>query len=367
MTVLSALHYRTTPAITAIDRKRRKQIHDSPSDPVLHENLLKEFPVFEEVEERLPEGPVGPPSEALRFTAWNLERCKFLDSSAAMLARSGGDVHLLSEMDHGMARSGQGHKTRELAERIGCGYLFGVEWLELDIGDEREQVLFRGQENDVGFHGNAILSARRWKRPALIRLETDGFYFEPSRQDRRVGGRAALLATFEIGGVDVTCASVHLEAHSDPRIRAHQMRALLDGIEIYSPGAPAVIGGDLNTTSLARRNINRKNPDLPAVSPPELMEADAHRLVDPVPYEPLFELAAAAGFDWRACNKLGVATQRTRPDGTPPPPLGRLDWFLTRGMVATDPRIAAAVDPEAGTAISDHELLAVTVSPVFVA
>jgi len=99
------------------------------------------------------------------------------------------------------------------------------------------------------------------------------------------------------------------------------MRALLDGIETYSPGAPTVIGGDLNTTSLARRNINRKNPDLPAVSPPELMEADANRLVNPIPYEPLFELATAAGFDWKACNKLGVATQRTRPDGTPPPPL----------------------------------------------
>ena len=367
MTVSTALHYRTTPAIGAIDRKRKKEIHDLPGDLSLHDNLLKEFPVFEEMEEMPPNLPSPPPAESVCVTAWNTERCKFLQPSGALLDCSGGDIHLLSELDYGMARSGQGHKTRELADRIGCGYLFGVEWLELDIGDEREQVLYRGQENDVGFHGNAILSTHRWKRPALIRLETDGFHFDSSRQDRRVGGRAAVAATFEVGGVDVTFASVHLEAHSDPRIRVRQMRVLLDGIETYGPGAPTVIGGDLNTTSLARRNINRKNPDFPAVSPPELMEEDANRLVDPIPYEPLFELAAAAGFDWVACNKLGVATQRTRPDGTPPTPLGKLDWFLTRGVVATDPRLVAAVDPETGTAISDHELLAVTVSPVLTA
>ena len=321
--------------------------------------------MFEEMEEMPPKLPPPPPAESVCVTAWNTERCKFLPPSGTLLDRSGGDIHLLSELDYGMARSGQGHKTRDLADRIGCGYLFGLEFLELGIGDEREQVLYRGQENDVGYIGNAILSKHRWKRPVLIRMETDGFNFDSSLQDdRKVGGRMAVVATFEVGGVDMTCASVHMEAHSDPRIRAREMRALLDGIETYSPGAPIVIGGDLNTTSLARRNINRKNPDLPAVSPPELMEADANRLVNPIPYEPLFELATAAGFDWKACNKLGVATQRTRPDGTPPPPLGKLDWLLTRGVVATDPRLVAAVDPKTGTAISDHELLAVTVSPV---
>ena len=238
MTFSPILHYRTTPAIAKIDRKRRKQIYDSPDNPSLHDQLLKEIPMFEEMEEMPPKLPPPPPAESVCVTAWNTERCKFLPPSGTLLDRSGGDIHLLSELDYGMARSGQGHKTRDLADRIGCGYLFGLEFLELGIGDEREQVLYRGQENDVGYHGNAILSKHRWKRPVLIRMETDGFNFDSSLQDdRKVGGRMAVVATFEVGGVDMTCASWQMEAHSDPRIREREMRALLDGIETYSPRA----------------------------------------------------------------------------------------------------------------------------------
>jgi hypothetical protein len=57
-----------------------------------------------------------------------------------------------------------------------------------------------------------------------------------------------------------------------------------------------------------------------------------------------------------------VPTQRTRPDGTPPPPLGRLDWFFSRGLETFDPQTIPAVD-DAGAAISDHEVLVVTVGP----
>ena len=78
-------------------------------------------------------------------------------------------------------------------------------------------------------------------------------------------------------------------------------------------------------------------------------------------YEPLFDLAAAAGYDWAACNRPGP-TQRSRPDGTPKPPFGRLDWFFTRGLDAGDPETLPAVD-ESGSANWDHELLVVTVSP----
>ena len=363
MTEIQPLSYRTTRALAVIDRRRRRELEDLAADPALHAAVCGELSQFEEIEEVPPKAPLPACAGTVCVTAWNLERCKFPGPSAALLERSGGDIHLLSEMDYGMARSGQEHTTRELARRTGCGYLFGVEWLELNIGDESERVLFGQSSNDVGFHGNAILSRLPWKRPALIRLEKDGFWFDPARGERRVGGRMALCATFEVAGRDVTCVSVHLESHSDPELRARQMGALLDGVEAYGPGAPAVIGGDLNTTSLARRHINRKDPGAPAVSPPELLDEDPERLVAPVSYEPLFELAAGAGFDWRACNRLGLPTQRTRADGTPPPPLGKLDWFLTRGLVAGDPRNVAAVDPNGGAPISDHDLLAVTLAP----
>ena len=56
-------------------------------------------------------------------------------------------------------------------------------------------------------------------------------------------------------------------------------------------------------------------------------------------------------------------TQRTRPDGTPAPPFGKIDWLFARGLRCTDPAIIAAVAAD-GTAISDHEALAVTVAPL---
>ena len=83
---------------------------------------------------------------------------------------------------------------------------------------------------------------------------------------------------------------------------------------------------------------------------------------DPVPFEPLFEVAAGQGYDWRSCNALNVPTQRTRPDGTPAAPLGKIDWFLCRGLRASDAATVAAVDAQ-GVAISDHEVLGVTIAP----
>jgi endonuclease/exonuclease/phosphatase family metal-dependent hydrolase len=147
--------------------------------------------------------------------------------------------------------------------------------------------------------------------------------------------------------------SVHFESHGDPAQRAAQMARLIEAIDAYAPGQPVLIGGDLNSSTIGRdwaRGTGTK-PVLPAL-----------RVLDPVPYEPMFEVAAGHGYDWRACNAEGVPTQRTRPDGTPAPPLGKIDWFLSRDLVATAPATVPAVDGR-GIAISDHEALAVTIAP----
>jgi len=104
--------------------------------------------------------------------------------------------------------------------------------------------------------------------------------------------------------------------------------------------APAVIGGDFNTDALP-------------TEPTALRWA----CPDPQAFEPLFADMAEAGFTWNSCND-GRATQRTRPDGTPPPPFTRLDWLFVRGVEVTGCRTWSAVDTE-GTAISDHELISV--------
>ena len=75
------------------------------------------------------------PGDSARVVFWNAERGRHLDAMAALLAGQGAAVNLLCEMDLGMARSFQRHTARDLADRLGQGYAFAVEFLELELGD----------------------------------------------------------------------------------------------------------------------------------------------------------------------------------------------------------------------------------------
>jgi endonuclease/exonuclease/phosphatase family metal-dependent hydrolase len=334
--------------------RRRARLARAPA-PELHAQLLAELPLFDRVEVGGPRQPAPPLTTAARVAFWNVERCKYLEESAGLLARVGADVVLLAEMDLGMARSGNRHTTREVAEAMDSGYIFGAEFLELDLGDKRERDWHAGEDNAQGLHGGAIVSRHGLGDPAVLRLDRDGAWFDGTNGERRVGGRIAVATRLRVAGVPVAFISVHFESHGGPDSRAEEIGRLLRAVETYAAGAPVVIGGDFNTNSAPREVLD--GPGGKAA-----LEAETPgRLVDPVSYEPLFQVAAAAGYDWTACNGPGPS-QRTRPDGTPKPPHSRIDWFFCRGLQASDPQVVPAVGPD-GQAISDHELLAVTVTP----
>lgn len=65
------------------------------------------------------------------------------------------DVVLANELDDGCVRSGGRNTARELAERFGWNYAYGLEFIELVNG-----------EDPKGFHGNAVFS--RWPHPAGV-------------------------------------------------------------------------------------------------------------------------------------------------------------------------------------------------------
>ena len=201
--------------------------------------------------------------DSLRVVAWNLERCKHLEASAALLASLQPDLLLLSELDWGMARSGNRHSARELAARLGCAYAFGVEFLELDLGGPAERAACAGLTNQVGYHGNAVLARAPLLRPRLVRLEQRGDWFDGSRGERRVGGRCAVLAQVPLKGRALTVAAVHLDSHGTREQRAGEMQALLDAIDGYDRDAPALIGGDLNSFSLALAEIGEPDAGPP--------------------------------------------------------------------------------------------------------
>lgn len=335
----TALVTRTTPRLVGPGADWREAALKAPGDA--HDRLFAECEALLVVE-RAGEGAGEAPSGPLRTLSWNAERLKYLAASAERLKPLGADVILLTELDRGMARSGNRDTVGELAAALGMAHCFAVEFIELELGDARERAWHAGIANRDGLHGNAILSRWPVQAAGMVRLERDGFWFDGSRNgERRIGGRNAALA--RIAGV--TFCSVHLESHSDPQHRAHQTRQLLDAVEAFAGADPIVIGGDFNTATVGHGMKGGLT---------------AARMCNPVPFEPLFEVMAERGFGWEAANEMGVATQRTRPDGTPAPPFGRIDWLFVRGLDASEPATLAAVDA-AGVAISDHEILAVTV------
>lgn len=330
-------------------------IRAAPATRAQHAQFFQELGLFDAIEVTPPPAPRDLLREQARVLFWNAERCKFLTESAALIRAHAPDIVLLAEMDRGMARSGNRHTTRDLAQELGMGALFAVEYLELDLGDARERTWHAGIANSEALHGNAILSPCAVRGPAVIRLDDDGKWFDGAFDERRVGGRMALAATLEIAGAPVLFVSVHFESHSDPAHRAGQMRILLDAVEALAPRGAAVIGGDFNTNTFGRGAATKA-----AVA--AALARDPRRLVDPVAWEPMFDLAAARGFAWREANPPDTITQRTRPDGTPAPPHGRIDWFFTRGVAVSDVRVVQAVQAD-GSAISDHEALFITVRP----
>lgn len=354
--VAARIHHDVVKALPEVPPAKRREIAEARPAASEHERLEAELGVFGCVEHASSPERRSQPRE-LRVVSWNLERGRFLAPAAGLLSRLAPDVVLLSEMDVGMARSGQHHTTRELAATLGHGYAYAVEFVELGLGGPEERERFAGEENQHGLHGGAITSAHALARPAVVRLDAGGHWLDGSRGEARVGGRIAVLATVRAGTSDVVLASVHLESHSDPEHRAEQMGALLEAIEAYAPGAPALVGGDLNTVSMPTAHLGEPE------RLKEALEADPERLLRPARHEPLFERARAAGFEWRICNVEGEGTHRRGPGGATRRTPVRLDWFLSRGLGCSGAEVVDAVDVATGEALSDHEALVVTVRP----
>ncbi len=314
-----------------------------------HDRIARGVTALTAIEYRPPE-TVAVPRSPLRLAAWNAERLKYGEASAALLRGLDLDIILLSESDVGMARSGNRHTTAELATALGMGYAYGVEFVELGLGDDREREWHKGQRNHAGLHGNAILSRLPLYDLALIRLDAGGRWFadrvngKAGGVQRRLGGRMALAGRIATDGGDCVLVSLHLESDSDAHGRAQQMTQLLSAIHGCYGNAPMVIGGDCNTAAL------------PEVDParPEDARSWFHRCDA---YEPMFGVMQQASFGWRSANDM-AATQRMRPDGKPLPPFRRIDWLFTRNVVASAPCTVPAVDAE-GAAISDHDVVVV--------
>lgn len=319
--------FETCAALPVPSLATREALKTLPRTLAAHDAALPEYPAMSLVElgGRAPAAPLALP---LKVAAWNLERCLFPEASAAALG--GADVVLLSEMDCGMARTGQRHPTAEIAATLGMAYAYGVEFLELGLGSPIEREFCTEPQNARGFHGNALMARGALSRPFLLRLPGTRQWFLDAEQPR-LGERMAIGAVIETTAGPVLFVSTHLESACLEAHRAAQMAALIAAIDAHFPGLPVLIGGDLNTGNHAGGNWRA---------------------------ETLFSVARVAGFSVHGGDEV---TPTTRPSLITrwPERAMKLDWFLARGLRLGAVTIRPALDAT-GRPLSDHERIEVT-------
>jgi len=327
----------------------------------------------------------APSKPSYRWIAWNLERGIEFEGQLEALRNhpylKTGDVFLLTETDVGMARSGNRAVAQELAAELGMHFAFVPCYLNLSKGSGIEYDAHG--ENDLGLHGNAILSRYpiRSMRPVHLKNGID----KMTRREKRIGRQTALAAEIEFPNCQVTAACVHLDANSTQRHRAEQMQDVLDALD---PNGAVIIGGDWNTTTY---NSSRAFHAIAGFWLRVFMGVDhviRKHYLHPYSYfeRELFESLAKRGFDYRDCNRDGEYTisydvydSKTRKNlGEWVPafcfpfirwalrkhggkcPL-KIDWFATRGLNPEDPTVVHDLREGRDVPLSDHDAIGVDI------
>ena len=300
--------------------------------------VMAMIPQFSETEIGAPVPAPAEVPEELGLLVFNMERGVHLEELGDFLQDCPGvrplDVVLANELDDGCVRSGGRNTARELAERFGWNYAYGLEFIELVNG-----------EDPKGFHGNAVFSRWPIRRAWTLRLpEQYNWYFD---RQRRIGGRCAVLAELDVGGRPLGVASIHLENRTHGEGRRLQLEAVLRAAEKLLPGIPVVLGGDLNTNTFDGRD---KDAIREIAGSPALQR---RCLEDVAQYEAALTAAEAMGY--RAVPETPILTRRK------PLPGGgclglRLDWLLLRGMTPTKSRTLSTRTADCGFARPDSAL-----------
>ena len=202
-----------------------------------------------------PEDVAATPHAAgtIRATAWNIERGTHVDDVVRVLSKhdvmSRSDVLLLTELDYGMARSGNRHVAREMAEALGMAYAFAPCYVNLSKGSGLESGA-QG-ENAEALHGNAVLSRRPIRNAWSVALPNGKDKMKG--REKRLGSQRAVVCEIEHPAGPFRVVSLHLDAHSSQRHRARQMKVVLDFVESLGPRLPVLVGGDWNTSTYNSR------------------------------------------------------------------------------------------------------------------
>ena len=321
----------TAPALEPISPQRQQALIAN-AEGLTASELNATIPEIDVVEVDNAAGS-APPRDTLRLIAWNMERGRHWQDGAELVrthaALRDPDVIFLGEMDHGMARSGNVHTTREMANALGMNYAYGVEFLELTRGEAEERKLYPG-DNELGYHGNAILSRYPLEDAAILRFPGIEKWYGHFQQ--RLGGRMALLATVRVAGAPIALVSTHLESGQeavDAQMRTEEAQLLAAAIRDYAGDKPVLFGGDLNTL---------------AKTPPLLALEDT-------------------GLDFSSVNDYSMGTAQRLEDGKTTLRSYHIDYLAVRGAEVlaseTSPTVILAALPAepGGKFLGDHAIV----------
>lgn len=247
---------------------------------------------------------------SVRATAWNIERGSRFEQLVRVFKEHErireSDVLLLTELDYGMARSGNRFVARELAERLAMNYVFAPCYLALNKGSGVEK--FVSGENTLALHGNAVFSRYPLLRAHQLALPNGKDLMQGA--EKRLGSQRTVIADMEHPLGMVRLVSLHLDAHSTQRHRHHQMKLVLDHLDNLEPQLPVLIGGDLNTQTY---NSSRAVYSILGFFRRTAMGV-RHVIENHYPYPDrwferhLFRELERRGYDYRSLNEPGACT-----------------------------------------------------------
>lgn len=340
------------------------------------------------VVEELADPPTHDVEPVIKTLAWNIERGNRYEGIVTALKNheklKDKDILLLTELDHGMARSGNRFVARDLARDLGLNYAFAPVYIALQKGSGVESEM--EGENTLSIHGLSMFSRFPMNNVHAIPLPNgkDKMW----GKEKRLGWLRALFADIDHPAGTFRAVTVHLDAHCSRAHRRMQMKIILDHLDTL-PSLPTIIGGDWNTTTFNSQNSTRAIMGYwrrVFMGPKNVAK---NHLPNPERYfeRNLFCDLERRGYDFRSFNEVGVGTlhyhvgniekNTNLRDWVPEwcfPFIfwaagrvggvvhGRLDWFAGKGVSiapGTKPQtIGDLIDAE-GVPLSDHDAIAV--------
>ena len=359
----------------------------STSDLLVHESYQQIRPLADRVLQTIETGSFAAAAAtakpSYRVIAWNIERGIEYEGQLEALRNhpylSTADIYLITETDVGMARSGNRNIARDLARNLRLDYAFAPCYLNLSKGSGVESEALG--ENDLGLHGNAILSRHPIRNPRAIALGNGRDKMQG--REKRLGQQAALAAEISLPDLELSVCSVHLDAQSSQRHRRNQMETAINGLP---RSGPAVIGGDWNTTTFDSSSAFRAIVGFWVRVVLGVRNTIRNHFLRPYTHfeRELFRLLENRGFDWRRANLLDerttsydVADAKTHKnlrewvpawcfdfirwalrdfDGKCPL---KIDWCAVRGITPISPVVLHEFREQRETPLSDHDAIGI--------